>query len=65
VLATEIFEKLSVANTQTHGRGEEKQLGLGWVLIRVVLCQLELIGLSRTIVRDSLSQPLHTSKVLG
>jgi len=33
VLATEIFRKISVASTQTHGRGEETQLSSGWTLI--------------------------------
>jgi len=33
VLATEIFEKLSVACMRTLGRGEEKLLSSGWTLI--------------------------------
>jgi len=33
VLATEIFGKISVASTRTHGHGEETLLSSGWTLI--------------------------------
>ena len=33
MLAIEIFEKILVMSTQTHGRGEETQLSSGWNLI--------------------------------
>jgi len=33
MLATENFEKISAASTQTHERSEEKQWSSGWTLI--------------------------------
>jgi len=33
VFATETLEKISVASTQTHGRGEKMHLSSGWTLI--------------------------------
>ena len=40
MLATEIFDKISVASMRTHGRGEEAQLSSGWILIGSELSSL-------------------------